>query len=363
MNILVASDSFKGSLSSKTIFEIIKEAWADKDHHIQGVIISDGGECFLDSMKQAIKGEMMQALSYEPAGNMIEAHYLLDNKVAYIELDSIAGMSVTQERNPLKNSTYGLGLALKDAISRGAKKIILGIGGSATNDGGAGMLQAMGCDFYNENDLIMTEHMNGEMIGHISKLDTWRIDQLMSGVEVVVASDVTNPLLGPQGATHTYAKQKGASAKDIDILEKNMAHYSDILVAHQRKDLSEKEGSGAAGGVGFGALMMLNATITSGISYLMKQIHLEDKMNDSDIIIVGEGKLDQQSEFGKAPLVIAKMAKSLGKKVIGIFGSSEIDKHESIDQIYSLVPTYATHEQAMNDAGGYLKKMLKEINI
>ena len=304
---------------------------------------------------------MVQALAYEPSGDMIETNYLTNEQTAYIEMNQISGMSVAKELNPLNNSTYGLGLTLKDAISRGMKKIILGIGGSATNDGGAGMLQALGCDFYGEDGFLITDHMNGQLIGQVSKIDTWELDQTMSGIQLIVACDVKNPLLGRTGCSYVYAKQKGARDEDINILEKNMTHYRDILTKHYHEDLSETPGAGAAGGVGYGALMMLKASLISGIHLIKDLAHLEEKMMDSDLIIVGEGQLDVQSDFGKAPIEIAKLAKEKHKKVIGIFGQSDIKEHPSIDDIYTIVPNYADLKSSMKDPKPYIRKILEQI--
>ena len=363
MNILIAVDSFKGSISSLEIADIAIEVLKDKGHQVVTVPVSDGGEHFLDVMKTYVEGDEVQCLSYEPSGNMIQARYLFDDKEAYIALDSIAGIEVTNHLNPRLNTTYGVGLAIKDAISRGSRKVILGVGGSTTNDGGAGMLQAMGCDFFDENDMVMTKQMNGDMIGEVHRFDAWLIDQLISGTKFVVACDVKNPLLGEQGCARVYAKQKGASDQDVDILEKNMTQFAHVVEAHYKKDYSEEPGAGAAGGVGFGALALLKAKLVNGIDLIAELSDLETKIMDADVVIVGEGTLDTQSDFGKAPIAIAKLAKQHDKRVIGIFGMSELDKHESLNEIHTIVPQYANQETAINHAGKYIKKVLENLML
>ncbi len=363
MNILVAVNSFKGSISSLEIAELANEVLSQKEHHVTTVPVSDGGEHFLDVIKTYIEGDDVQCLSYEPSGNMMQTRYIFNDKEAYIGLDAIAGMSVANQLNPLENTTYGVGLAIKDAISRGARKIILGIGGSATNDGGAGMLQAMGCDFFDESDMVMTKQMNGRMIGGVHRFDAWLIDQLISGTKFVVASDVVNPLLGDTGCAHVYAKQKGASDADVDVLEKNMTHFAEVVRKHYNRDYSKEPGAGAAGGVGFGAISLLKAKLVKGIDLIAELSDLKTKIEEADVVIVGEGKLDNQSDFGKAPITIAMMAKELGKKTIGIFGMSELDHHASLDEIYTVVPKYAKKEASMKDAKSYLTKLMKDLVI
>lgn len=209
----------------------------------------------------------------------------------------------------------------------------------------------------------MTKQMNGHMIGDVYRFDAWLIDQLISGTKIVVASDVRNPLLGENGCAHVYAKQKGASDEDVLTLEKNMTHFAEVVNWHYRKDLSNVPGAGAAGGTGFGALTILKAKLVRGIELIKDLSNLESKIKEADIVLVGEGKLDKQSDFGKAPIAIAKLAKEMGKHTIGIFGISELERHEYLDEIYTIVPDYADEETAIKDAKTYIKKIINDIEI
>ena len=364
MKVLVAVDSFKGSLSSLDFYELAKPILEEKGHEVSFVPVSDGGEGFQDVIHTYIEGEEISALSYEPSGEMIQGKYLLKEKTAYVELSNMVGMGKANKLDPMKTSTYGLGLVLKDAIARGAREIVLGIGGSATNDGGAGMIQAMGVDFFDMNGFVFNDHITGETIGNIERFDTWRLDQLMSGVKVSVVCDVTNPLLGKRGATHVFAKQKGAKDQDLHTLEDNMKHFRDVVNNQLLKDdQSEQPGAGAAGGVGFIALSFLNANLISGIDFLKDFTDLENKLDDSDVVIVGEGWLDEQSDEGKAPIEVAKLTKKHKKKVIGVFGGSDVASHGMIDDIYTIVPKYADEQTSIKQPKTYLIELLKQLKI
>lgn len=365
MNIVIAVDSFKGTLSSLTISEIVKKHYERQGHQVISIPISDGGEGFVESIQHFYRIEPLIVTSLGPLKDQIEAEYILKDEIAFIELCSTSGLSkITEDRlNPLKTSTYGLGILIHKAIKQGATKIILGVGGSATNDGGAGMVQALGVDFYHHDELL-EEPLNGELIGKITHFDTTRLIKNIKGVEFQIASDVKNPLLGRNGCSNIYAGQKGANREQIEVLEEHMQSYADVVENYYKENLKSKEGAGAAGGVGFAALAFLKAKIHSGIDFMIELLEIEKQIEKADLVIVGEGKLDHQTIYGKAPIGIAKIAKKHQKKVIGIFALADDLVTESfIDEIHTIVPKYATIEESLSQPALYLEKMIENIKL
>jgi glycerate kinase len=365
MNIIVAVDSFKGTLSSLEISHLLKLHFEKQGHHVLPIPISDGGEGFVDAIDYLFNNGLITVDTYGPLQDAIQANYIKYQDIAFIELSSVSGLNkIDKSRlNPLETSTYGLGLLVLDAIDQGAKKIVLGLGGSATNDGGAGMLQALGVKFYHNEELIL-EPMSGKLLSKITSFDTAALDQKIKGISFELASDVKNLLLGSDGCAHIYAKQKGANQKMRSKLEINMTHFADVVENHYDQTYRFFEGAGAAGGFGFGAMAFLNAKIHSGIDYMIDLLNLDSYIKTSDIVIVGEGKLDKQTSFGKAPYGIAKIAKKYNKKVIGIFAVSEgIREANYLDEVHVIVPKYASVEFSMNEPKKALIKMLNDIEV
>jgi len=365
MNILVAIDSFKGTLSSADLSRIIHEHFTPKGHLVKMIPISDGGEGFIESIHTFLECPMRVTSSFGPLMDVIDVQYILYHGTAFIELHATSGITriPKQRLNPMKTTTYGLGVLIKHVILEGAKKVVIGLGGSATNDGGAGMLQALGVNFMKDHQII-EEPMNGELIGTIDEVDTKAFNKLISGVTFEIASDVTNPLLGHIGSSNVFSKQKGATPEQTEMLESHMSHYADVLENHIGKAYRSQSGAGAAGGVGFAALALLKAHVHSGINYMIDLLDIESYIKQSDIVIVGEGKLDHQTRFGKAPFGIASIAKKHQKKVIGLFGStSDQNVSDYIDIVYAVVPTYATEEESLENASHYFRRMLEDIHI
>lgn len=365
LNILIAMNAFKGTLSSLEVNHIIESHLKSSNHQITSIPMSDGGDGFLDSISSVIEGDFIEVETLNPLSESMKASYYLCNDTAYIELARVSGLNLIKEedRNPLNTSTYGLGLVIKQAIDQGSKHICLGIGGSATNDGGAGMLQALGVKFFHE-DKIMNEVIDGENIGQVTSFDLSRLNQLIKNIDIQVISDVENPLLGKHGAAHVYASQKGASDEEVLILEKNMMHFADVVESYFNKTYRNMSGSGSAGGIGFGLLSFMQAQIISGSNYMISLLKLEDKVRLSDIVVVGEGKLDQQTLYGKAPYGIAKIAKKHHKKVIGICAIKDDDlKTDIFDEIHTIVPYFESLRNTMLNPHQSLKKMLETINF
>lgn len=365
MRILSVVDSFKGTLSSKEISKMIQKHFTKYNHEVDTLAISDGGEGFIEAIQGTVHAKTIEIKTEGPLGEIIDAHYLLDGDTAYIELNQSSGLTkITKDAlNPLKTSTYGLGLVIKHAIQhKHVKHIIMGIGGSSTNDGGAGMLQALGVKFYRDHELI-TEHMNGYLIQFIHQIDTTDLDELIKDVTFLIASDVDNPLLGVSGCSYIYAPQKGANKEMIGLLDQYMCHYAEIIENHINHTYKDTPGSGAAGGVGFAALSLLNAKIVSGVDFVMKHLNVDQLIQKADLVIVGEGRIDDQTLRGKAPIGIAKLAKTYHKKVIAICAIDESKKHKYMDNVYAIVPTYATKEASLKNPKKTLQILLENIQV
>lgn len=365
MKILVAVDSFKGTLSSIQLNQLIESHFHSLGHETISIPISDGGEGFIDALYHHFNQPLEYFDGKDPLMNFIRVPYILIDDTAYLELHATSGITLIPKHlhNPLNTTTYGLGLLIKEVISKGAKRIVIGLGGSATNDGGAGMLQALGAKFYDKDQLLKVP-MNGKLIGVVERVDLSEVYELTRDIQFEIASDVTNPLCGEHGVSHVFAKQKGASPSQILRLEAHMQNYASIIESTLNQSYQNLPGAGAAGGVGFAALSVLHAKLHSGIEYMMHLMNLEEKIKSSDLIIVGEGKLDLQTTFGKAPFGIASLAKKYNKKVIGLFGQATSKKsHPYLDEIYAVVPTYAS----MNESLAYPKeafvKMLNDVKI
>lgn len=365
MKIFASVDSFKGTISSKDISQIIEVELSALGHTVEICPISDGGEGFVEALKAHFFGDGIYVTSVDALNRKIECEYVLVDHVAYIEMNSSAGITLLkkEELNPLITSTFGVGLIVMDAIKKGAKEIVIGIGGSSTNDGGAGMLQALGVDFYVE-DMLVSENMNGTLIGNITSFNTDQLVRNIKGVKFSIFSDVKNPLLGKNGCSAIYSPQKGANKDTVMLLEKHMSHFSALVERHFQKKVIDSEGSGAAGGFGFGAVTFLNATISSGIFSMIKLLNIEESVKRADVVIVGEGKLDLQTIFGKAPAGIAQIAKKHDKTVIGVFGMIESNvEYDFLDHIFSVVPNYASESESIANPKRYFTNMIKEMKI
>ena len=365
MNVAVIVDSFKGTMSSTTISEIIQSDLIKRGHDVVTVPISDGGEGLVETIKTYFSCSGIPVLTENPFGKEISSEYVIVENCAYIEMSSAAGIMLVkrEDLNPLLASTYGVGLIIKDAIKKGVEKIVLGIGGSCTNDGGAGILQSLGVKFY-KGDKLINERMNGSLIGEITHIDIGDIKKNIAGVSFELASDVKNPLLGENGCSIVYSSQKGANKTQKELLERNMIWYSYLVVKTVGHNYSKLEGSGAAGGVGFGCLAFLDAKIYSGIEYLINLLSIEKMIIESDVVIVGEGKYDKQTKYGKAPYGIAKLAKKHNKKVLGVFAMVEEGvESDLLDEILAIVPKYATMEESFRNPKSSFAKLVRDIEI
>ena len=357
MKILSIIDSFKGTFTSLEISHIVKEELEKKGAEVTCIPISDGGEGFLEAYNYINHLEKVNVKTLNPLGKEIDAYYLFDEKkqMAVIELAISSGITLIkkEEKNPFKANTYGLGLVIKDAINHGAKSILIGIGGSASNDGGSGMLEALGVKFYDKDGNLITGLCN-EKLGLIERIDQKEFKEFVSKVRFDVCSDVTNPLLGPNGATYVFSRQKGAKEEDLPILESNLEHFSDFLEGKTIK------GTGAAGGVGYALKAYFNSFFHSGISYLLEEIHFNSMIREYDYIITGEGKIDKQSLTGKVISEIVR--RCITKRVLLLCGVNELTESLGTNvRIVSVVGPNCTLEDSLKDPEKTMRNAIKRI--
>lgn len=351
---LLAPDSFKESMTAKEVCEAmelgIKRAIPDaKCIHVP---MADGGEGTVQSLVDATGGTFIDKEVTGPLGTPVKATYgiLGDGKTAVIEMAAASGIQyVTKEtKNPLVTTTYGTGELMKDCMEKGISNIILGIGGSATNDGGTGMARALGYQFLDKNGAEL--QLGGGFLGELATIDTTNVLPQLKDVHILVASDVTNPLCGEHGASLVFGPQKGATPEMVNILDDNLRHYAEIVKVQLNIDILDVPGAGAAGGLGAGLLAFTNATMKKGIEIVIEHTNLIEKLQHADYCFTGEGGIDFQTKFGKTPYGVAKATKSVnnGIKVIALAGyigkDVEVLYEEGFDAIFGIVPGAAELE-------------------
>ena len=358
MKALILIDSFKGALTSKELGQITKEELKKKNIDSDYYPISDGGDGFLDAVGALKPYKRIDLKTVDAFNREIDSYYLADSttNTAIIELSKSCGINLVkkEELNPFIATTYGLGVTILDAIKRGYKNVVIGIGGSATDDGGSGMLEALGLKFYSENELLYV--MNNEKLGMATKVDTSDLLNNIKGVNFLVMSDVTNPLLGIKGATYVFSPQKGAKQEDLPKLESNIKNFKDLSISALGRDYSDKEGTGAAGGVGFALMAYLGAEMTPGIDYLLNEIKKLD-LSSYDTIISGEGKIDFQSLDGK---VISGIMKHFSnKRIVLVCAINELNDLNY--EVYSIVPKVASKEESLANPKECYRKLMASI--
>ena len=352
MKVVVAMDSFKGSLSSAEAGNAVREGvlQACPTAEIEIASLADGGEGTAEALLCSMGGVWETCEVHDPLGRLVEAHYgvIPDQNLAIIESAQAIGLVLLaeNERNPMKASSAGLGEMIAHAIGKGYREFLIGIGGSATNDGGVGMLRALGYQFLNAN---------GEPIGsgagalrYLSEIRTEGRNPALSECHFSVACDVKNPIGGTYGCSRIFAPQKGADPKDIPLMDAFLVRYAVMSGRLLQNNFAMKEGSGAAGGLGFAFVSYLNADLCKGAALVIKLTKLEEKIKSADILITGEGSFDHQSTMGKGPFEAAKLAKAHGKKVIVLAGSVfNTESLEGIDAVFSIVSGPCSLEKAM----------------
>ncbi|MCR4911941.1 MAG: glycerate kinase [Bacilli bacterium] len=334
-NIVIASDSFKGTLSSLDICLLFeKEIENRRGFSLTFLPLADGGEGSLDTIAMIKKGHFVGIEVNNLYFEKCKAHFYVDeDNNAYIECASCAGFSLAKEdNNPGLVTTYGLGEQIKAAIELGIKNIYMFIGGSATNDGGVGLASALGTKFYNKNNKSFVP--TGLTLKDINYIDNRSTEELLTNVSITILSDVKSPLFGIEGAAYKFAPQKGATKEEVELLDKGLRHLSDVIIKDLGKDVSSIHGSGAAGGLGGGLLAFANAKMSSGIETILDLIHFDEFIAHNDLVISGEGKLDRQTLDGKVIDGIAKRCMKMNKPLYLIVGISEL----SLEEIQSIYP-------------------------
>ena len=334
MKVAAAIDSFKGSMTSLEVAEAFEKGVKKvyKDAEFIKIPLADGGEGTVKALIDNLDGKMVNIKVKDPLMRDIDSFYGIsgDGKTAVIEMAAASGLPLLSpdERNPLKATTFGTGELIKDALEKGCREFIIGIGGSATNDAGTGMLSALGYIFLDENGNELEP--NGENLINIKSFKDDKVMKEVSEAKFLIACDVDNPFYGTNGAAHVYGKQKGATGDIIKILDDGMRNFSNVIEKIKKTDISNISGSGAAGGLGGAFTAFFNSELKPGIDIITEKIELENKINGSDYVITGEGRIDFQSAMGKTPSGVAKLAKKYGIPVIAIGGSVD----DEIGNIY-----------------------------
>ena len=371
MKIVLAPDSYKNSLTAKQVAQSMKKGFAKvyPDAEFVNVPMADGGEGTVQSLVDARNGQMITETVVNPLGNKAQAQYGLidDGQVAVIEMAQASGIQFINQftQNPYVTTTFGTGELIKSAIQKGAKTIIIGIGGSATNDGGAGMAQALGAKLLDDKDKEL--QYGGAMLKKLDHIDISQMLPELKDVKVIIASDVTNPLTGKNGASHVFGPQKGASPEMVDFLDEALSHYADVLKRDLGKDLEQTPGAGAAGGLGAGLLAFTNSQMRSGVDIVVDYTGLKDIVQDADVVITGEGQIDFQTKFGKTPIGVAKATKAVNPNatVIAIAGSVGEKISElyplGIDAIFTCVPGVEDLSKAIADTDKNLQQVSENI--
>jgi len=345
MKVVIAPDSYKESLTAMEVATAIesgfKEIMPDADY--VKLPMADGGEGTVQSLVDATGGDIVSVAVTGPLGESVEGFYGLlgDGSTAVIEMAAASGLHLVEpsQRNPLLTTSFGTGELIKAALDKGVSHIIIGIGGSSTNDGGVGMAQALGAKLLDAqgNDLPF----GGGALADLATIDLSGLDPRLATVQLEVACDVDNPLCGPKGASHVFGPQKGATPEMVEQLDRNLAHYAEVIRQTNSKEVLNQTGSGAAGGLGAALLGLFDATLRPGISIVMDAVNLAEVVKDADLVITGEGRIDSQTIHGKTPIGVARTAKLYDLPVIGIAGSTAKDcrvvHDHGLDAVYSVV--------------------------
>lgn len=355
MKAVIAIDSLKGSLSSMEAGDSIREGILKAIPNADVTIspLADGGEGTVETLVSGMHGTLQNVSVTGPLGESVICEYgiIKESNTAVIEMAGAAGITLVPQaqRNPLNTTTYGVGEVILDAIQRGCRRFLVGIGGSATNDGGIGMLQALGYVFMDEKKNPVSQGAKG--LKDLVYIDDTKAIPELEECSFYVACDVTNPLCGPHGCSAVFGPQKGADSEMIKKMDQWMKNYAELAKKQYHHANPEFPGAGAAGGLGFAFLTFLNAKLKSGIQIIIEETGLEDKIKDADIIITGEGRLDGQSAMGKAPVGVATLAKKYGKPVIAFAGSVTEDakmcNEKGIDAFFPILRSIITLEDAM----------------
>lgn len=366
LNILIAPDSFKGSLSAEQVALTMKQALEEEWNHltIQTKPMADGGEGTIDAILAATKGKRIHLTTSGPLGEPIDTSYArLSTNTAIIETAMHAGLYQISEdkRNPYNTTTYGIGEAILHALDQGCKKIIVALGGSATNDGGLGMLRALGMEAYDEENNLLQGFGRDLLLLHRLSFD--KLDKRLNSVELQIACDVDNPLCGPTGASTIYGPQKGATPEQVEALDRGLSQFATLVQHLTAKKYHDIPGAGAAGGLGF-AFLLLGAKLIPGAKLVADTIDLVSSVKDADLIFTGEGQSDYQTLFGKAPGYVASLAEAYQVPIIllsGSLGDGMDQLREKFAGCFSITNRPMSLDECMNETVPLLKEQTKQI--
>ena len=362
--IILATDSFKGSINSLEICDIMTNYMSENypRYTPEPLPVSDGGEGFLDVLAENLNLELITEIVTGPLGQNIESKFGIKGNTAYLEMAQSSGLQNInkEQQDPLHTTTYGLGELINAAINQGANEFVLGIGGSATCDGGAGMAQALGAHFIDKDGNRIEKSMTNTLLKNLEKINLQTMQKTINNCTFQVACDVNNPLLGKNGAIYTYAPQKGAREQDLSQMEKNMKNLNRIIEKQLHKSVKNIPGAGAAGGLGAGLVAFLDANLKSGSKYILDILNFPNKIKDALAIITGEGQLDTQTEKGKIVSEIIKLGNQNNSPVYLLCGSSKFNTFTGVENIIPL-NKYAETTKTIKNPARYLEIGLDEI--
>lgn len=371
MKLVVAMDSFKGCMTAMEASCAFERGFKKGFENVEVIKLpmADGGEGTVQSLVDATKGHIIKEWVTGPLGEPVEAFYGLlgDGKTAVIEMAAASGLPLVpiEKRNPLITTTFGTGELIRKALDRGCREFYIGIGGSATNDGGAGMAQALGISLVDSTGKELP--YGGGALKELANIDMTKVDERILESSIIVACDVDNPLCGERGAANVYGPQKGATSDMVKVLDEALLHFSNIVKRDLDKEILQVKGAGAAGGLGGGLIAFLGAKLMPGIEMVIEKSQLAEVMKGAALVVTGEGQIDQQTVYGKTPIGVARVAKSLNIPVVAIAGTrgknAEAVRQHGIDCIFSLINRPITLEEAMekDNAVDMLEKLAEEI--
>lgn len=369
MKIVIAPDSYKESLSALEVATAIelgfREVWPEAEY--VKIPVADGGEGTVEAMVAAMQGHLVHVDVTGPLGNTIQAFYGLsgDERSAFIEMAAASGLEQVPAnlRDPLKTTSWGTGELIRHALDAGVEHIIIGIGGSATNDGGAGMVQALGARLLDAQDEDIAHGAMG--LESLTRIDISQLDPRLAGCRIEVACDVTNPLTGKEGASVVFGPQKGATAEMIPRLDRALTHYAQLIARDLDVNVLELAGGGAAGGMGAALYAFCGAQLRRGIEIVTDALRLDACVADADLVVTGEGRIDSQTIHGKVPVGVAKIAKRYNKPVIGIAGSLTADvgvvHGHGLDAVFSVIYSICSLDEALKNASENVRMTARNV--
>ena len=367
MKIIIAPNSFKGSLDAFMVAQAIEKGMKKSRLSVECELfpIADGGDHTLEVFHNWLGGEIRKSSVAGPLGEPVDAEWVMvaNEKTAIVEMAKASGISLIAQGtlDPMKANSYGTGQLIAEAVRQGAEKIVLGLGGSATVDGGLGILQAFGGELFDAHGNLISTDTNAIMELHSISID--KIDQQVAAVEFVILCDVENPLLGMNGAAHIFGPQKGADPEKVEILEESLQRFNEIVKNMTGKDLSDMNGAGAAGGIAVMLGAFFNSTLAGGVDFLLEKMQFEESLQDADLLITAEGKVDGQTLSGKGPFGVAEMARKYGVPSVILAGKAdEVEElNKGFEAVFPITNGPMSLETAMNRTALDLEQTAKQI--